>query len=100
MKAQFDSGDSMSDQKDNPGFVRVADCRDAHNKINLALWGLDGRAGMVKDIADIKHFMEQSGSEHKDEKQEKKEGSKALKAFFYSVIGGAIVAAVNYLFKL
>lgn len=87
----------MTEKQDNPGFVRVADCREIHNKINLALWGLDGRGGMVKDIGDIKNFMEQSGSEHTEEKKEKKEGVKAWKAFAFSIIGGAIVAAINYL---
>lgn len=51
-------------KKDNPGevpYVRVEDCRERHNtimnqvsKTELALFGSDGRGGMVKDIADIR----------------------------------------------
>jgi hypothetical protein len=40
----------MSEKKDNPGFVRVADCRERHGKLELALWGDDGRGGMVKAL--------------------------------------------------
>ena len=98
MKAYFDSGDSVSEKKDNPGFyVRVADCRDRHIKIENALFGGDGRGGMVKDIGDIKHFMEQYGSEHKEEKLEKKESFSVRRAFFFSVLGAFVVAGVNYL---
>ena len=42
-------------KKDNPAiYVLRADCQNTHEKINRALWGLDGREGIVKDIADIK----------------------------------------------
>lgn len=47
----------MTDEKDNPGvFVRVEDCRERHTKMDLALFGLDGRGGIVKDIQDIKAY--------------------------------------------
>jgi len=40
---------------DNPSkFVTVEDCKLTHRKIELALWGEDGRGGIVKDIGDIK----------------------------------------------
>jgi len=49
-------------KKDNPGvFVQVEDCRERHGQtvqrvvhVETALFGTDGRGGMVKDIADIK----------------------------------------------
>lgn len=90
-------------KKENPfptnPYMLKNDCQNIHEKIDRALWGQDGRGGMVKDIGDIKNFMEQSGSAHKEEKQEKKEGVKAWKALVFSIIGGAIVAAINYLCK-
>lgn len=46
-------------KRDNPGrYVQVGDCRERHEKIELALWGKDGRGGMVKDIADVKMKLE------------------------------------------
>lgn len=48
-------GAGTSRRKDNPDvFVRVEDCRTKHSKIELALFGPDGRGGMVKDINEIK----------------------------------------------
>ena len=49
-------------RSDNPGkFVRVDDCRESRgrdqgwrDRIELALFGKDGRGGMVKDVGDIK----------------------------------------------
>jgi len=82
----------MSEKKENPGFVRVADCRDRHGKLELALWGEDGRGGMVKDIGEIKVYMTQQSEGSK----EKKEQSKAWKAIVFSILGGAIVALINY----
>ncbi len=86
----------MTEKKDNPGFVRVVDCRERHSKIELALFGEDLRGGMVKDIGDIKNYIEQAGAEHKEEKKEKKEGIRAWKAVVLSIIGGAVVALINY----
>ena len=99
MNAYFDSGDSMTDDKDNPGFVRVADCRERHGKIELAFWGPDGIAGMVKDIADIKNYIEQADAERKEKKMETKEGIKAWKALALSIIGGAVVAIINFIIR-
>lgn len=31
-----------------------SDCQSANEKISLALWGTDGRGGMVNDIQEIK----------------------------------------------
>lgn len=44
-------------ENDNPAYVDVEDCRERHAKIELALFGPDGRGGMVKDIADIKNTL-------------------------------------------
>ena len=90
----------MTEKKNNRIYVRVADCRDKHTKVEMALFGLDGRGGIVKDIGDIKGFMEQYGKLHNEERKDRKEGHKALTALCYSIIGGAVVAGINYMFLL
>jgi len=53
----------MPRRKNNsPAFVRVDDCRERHGfedkkiqKMELALFGEDGRGGMVADISEIKN---------------------------------------------
>lgn len=46
---------SSEDKKDNPGRYRtVKTCETRHRKLDLALFGEDGRGGIVKDIAEIK----------------------------------------------
>jgi len=45
----------MSKKKNpKPLFVYIEDCKAIHEKIDAALWGFDGRGGIVKDIGDIK----------------------------------------------
>lgn len=47
---------SKRKKRDNPGpgYVRVEDCHERHERIELALFGKDGRGGMAKDITIIK----------------------------------------------
>ena len=42
--------------KNNPSrvYVRIEDCREISGKIMLALFGEDGRGGIVKDVQEIK----------------------------------------------
>lgn len=89
---------NKKDPKDggsNPGFVSVTECRDRHLKIDLALFGPDGRQGIVKDIGDIRGYIQNQSEGSK----EKKEGSKAWKALVFSIIGGAVVALINFALK-
>ena len=65
-------------EKDNPEYVRVEECRQRHAKIELALFGPDGRGGMVKDIGDIKNTLN-------DQKQER-ELSRKWKATIYGTV--------------
>jgi len=44
----------MSKKKNNPQYVLKSDCKEIMDKIEIALWGVDGRGGIVKDIGDIK----------------------------------------------
>lgn len=58
--------------------MTVIACDKKHGKIDLALFGEDGRGGIVKDITDIKNFMDDS-----------KTKSKESRALVFSIIGGA-----------
>jgi len=44
----------MPPKKNKPTYVTVEDCRDKHQKLDLALFGSDGRGGIVSDISIIK----------------------------------------------
>lgn len=88
-------GPSLGHGGSNPGFVSVAECRDRHLKIDLALFSGDGRGGIVKDIADIKAYMAQQSEGSK----EKKEEYKLWKAFAFSIVGGLIVWVLNYVVR-
>ena len=83
----------------NPYVLRT-ECRDVHDKINGALWGWDGRGGIVKDIGDIKNFMETFREAHKDEKGEKQDRFRAWRTLAYSIIGGCVVAGFAYLIRV
>jgi hypothetical protein len=39
---------------DEPLYVTVADCQTRHTRLELALFGEDGRGGLVKDVQEIK----------------------------------------------
>lgn len=41
-------------KRENPGYVHVEDCKERHERIEMALFGKDGRGGIVADLADIK----------------------------------------------
>lgn len=47
-----------SRKRDLNCYVTEQDCDGRHTKIDLALFGADGRGGMVKDVADIKMKLE------------------------------------------
>jgi hypothetical protein len=42
-------------KRDNPGFVRVEDCHERHERIELALFGKDGRGGMANQVNNIEN---------------------------------------------
>ena len=89
------------DQKDNPGSARsvtVAECFQRHEKIDLALWGKDGRAGIVKDIGDIKNFISNLVQKESEAKTKGRDWRLLGFAVLGSIITGGIMAAVNYLF--
>ena len=88
------------DPHNGGNYVTVVNCRDRHVKIENALFGGDGRGGMVKDIGDIKNFMETFREAHKDEKGEKQDRFRAWRTLAYSIIGGCVVAGFAYLLRV
>jgi hypothetical protein len=92
---------------DDPKFVRAEDCRDKHAKIDLALFGADGRGGMVKDMGDVKNYMREESERRAEEKAKNTEKKKEettkkrdYRGFGFAVLGGIIVAVVSWVFKL
>ena len=91
---------------DEPDYVLKNDCNRQHAKIDLALFGVDGREGMVKDITDIKNFMadqvclnKEERNTKQEEKTEVKKRKRDYRSFVFAVLGGAIVAFVQYFFS-
>ena len=93
-----------SETKENPGHVTLQACNLKHAKIDMALFGEDGRGGVVKDIGDIKSdqriikkslkSMEENRTSDKEEDKKKK---RDWRGFLYSVIGGVIVAGASWI---
>lgn len=86
-----------SETKDNPGHVTVTACNLKHAKIDLALFGPDGRAGIVKDIADISSSLKSVEEWRKSEVEQEKTKKRDWRGFLYSVIGGIIVAGASWI---
>lgn len=95
-------------------YVLRSDCNTKHVKLEVALLGDDGtglHGGIVKDITDIKRFMEkqsernteennQKQGENQEARVKKRDYRKAIMSFLFAVVGGGIVALINYLLNL
>jgi len=90
----------MSEERnDNPGSARpvtAAECFQRHEKIDLALWGKDGRGGIVKDIGDIKNKVEALLSREAETKTKGRDWRLLGFAILGSIITGVVLAGVNY----
>jgi hypothetical protein len=78
----------MPKKRDGGSYVSVGDCVEhrrvsdmERGKISLALFGQDGRGGMVKDIGDIKSYIEGQ-----------KEGHRWWRQFLSTAIPGIIAS--------
>lgn len=91
----------MSDEgKDNPGqYVLKSDCKGIMGKIESALWGVDGRGGVVKDIGDIKNFISNFVQKESEAKTKGRDWRLLGFAVLGSIITGVIMVAVNYFLK-
>lgn len=81
--------------RDDSEFVLKEDCQKQHAKIDLALFGLDGRGGIVKDIAEIKAFMKDESEERSETKAVHKEVKKEYRSLAFAIIGGLVVAGLQ-----
>jgi len=87
-------------RKDNHSATRrvtLGECLQRHEKIDLALFGPDGRGGMVKDIADIKNKLADLLDRQGETKTKKRDWRLLGFAILGSTITGLIIAGVNYL---
>lgn len=89
--------------KDNPSPMTRAECKAISGKLNLALFGKDGRGGMVKDMGDIRsdqRAIKKSVKEiefcRKEREEERKKKKRDWRGLIYSVIGGAVVAGISW----
>jgi hypothetical protein len=88
---------SRRKHKDNPGtFVRLEDCREKHSKLDLALFGPDGRGGMVKDVGEVKNTLTNIQKTLSEKKLEEKEERHTLRNWFLGLASGAIIALIGY----
>jgi len=96
----------MAEKADNPGYITRAEFNAKFGKVELALFGPDGRGGMVRQINDMEGFQrtvlkslrvieKQRNEEKKAETTELKRKKRDWRALGYSVLGGLIVAAFS-----
>jgi len=76
--------------------VTLGECLQRHEKIDLALFGADGRGGMVKDIGDIKNKLTDLLNTQAEAKTKKRDWRLLGFVILGSTITGLIIAAVNY----
>lgn len=90
----------MSKRKNNPGdFVRVTDCTQRHQvvgKIELALFGPDGRGGMVQDVSVIKGTVKGLEDSRKQQIEAEKKKGRDWRSLVFAILGGTIVAIINW----
>jgi len=87
------------ERKHNPSSARrvtLAECFQRHKKIDLALWGKDGRGGMVKDLGDIKNTLTDLVSAQAETKTKKRDWRLLGFTILASTITGLIIVGVNY----
>ena len=73
---------SSKSKKENP-HVLIRDCRDRHYIIQKALFGEDGRGGMVADIAEIKSFVNGQKTKGRD-----------WRALGFAVLGSVVTGVI------
>jgi len=77
--------------------VTVAECFQRHEKIDLALWGKDGRSGIVNDITLIKNKVEAILNREAEIKTKKRDWRLLGFAVLGSILAGLVMAGVNYI---
>lgn len=96
-------------EKDNPGFVTRSEFNLRFGKVELGLFGADGRGGMVKDVNDIKsvqrvildnlRLIEKYRNEEKQDEKQKTLLSNKWKMTIYGSIFGTCGLVIIELLK-
>ena len=95
-----------SDEDGNPGnpgkYVTQRQCNVQFGKVDLALFGKDGRGGMVKDLSDIKHEVKDTAETVttflKNHTAEEKEKGRDWRLLVFTIVGSVISSvAASYL---
>jgi len=88
----------LSKRRDkNPQYVLKSDCKEIMGKIEAALWGANGRGGVVNDISDIKNKLTSLVEREAETKSKGRDWRLLGFAVLGSTITGAVLAAINYI---
>jgi len=79
----------MSEKRGTERFVLAEDCVKQHTRLELALFGKDGREGMVQDISDIKSFIREQTRRNEEDKQDQKDKRTTLLRYKLATVGFA-----------
>jgi hypothetical protein len=79
-----------------PLFVTQQDCTSRHAKIDLALFGADGRGGMVADIGQIKSYIATMQNQKQNEKKQEEKRVSARRIALYTFLSGAGIALLTW----
>jgi hypothetical protein len=79
----------MCSKKSPDRYVLEEDCVKQHTRLELALFGQNGRAGMVKDVSDIKAFIGIQTKRNEEEAQDKKVKRESLLRYKLVIVGFA-----------
>ena len=79
-----------------PLFVTQQDCTSKHAKIDLALFGSDGRGGMVADISQIKTYIATMQNQKQDQKKQEEKRVSARRIAVYTFLSGAGIALLTW----
>jgi len=87
---------SSRKKSDGGQFVTAQDCRERHVPVTLALFGKDGRGGIVDDVRIIKVGMQNVEKWIQNQENDKKQSRRDWKDVGLKLLVGAILALVSY----
>lgn len=76
--------------KDNPGYVTRAEFNVKFGKVELALFGADGRGGMVRDISDLTNNMKKVRKTLTEEEKARKQKTELSNKWKITIYGSII----------
>lgn len=79
-------------EKENPKYMTTRECREISGKIQLALFGKDGRGGMVKDISDLTNDVKDIKDALTEAKKTEKQKTELSNKWKITIYGSAITS--------